>query len=493
MKNRIFSMRNLVRKFAFISLVVSVQCQPCLSQNFSMGTPYYTGDKVPGDAKLGKSKLELLFGLIKLYRIKHGGQYQTERGMIVNDIIMNPKYYGFDDRADAINGLSNPDAQYDDSFIVRQDPLRNGLPSILAKRPNGESIGSPKPVGTIDVMAQSSIYYHANGPSQLLKRRFSNPTGFVLILSDEGKVIQVPYDEVFYVYENFNVPRSVTLSLSFPRQAGVPFNCLTYEEVWAVLPPVVSPPRAVPIGYPIPESKKEPQPDNGGFESIIMLSRRLSKSVDRPDVWKALAPASTEFTLSQVQAGATTLGLETQVQKQPLLQLQKSGSSALLFLKDDGRIVTLTALDEDRAVVVDRGVTRNVERSVLEARYSGEALIPTKAVAQNAGIVATDAVRSVQLPSLEAEVPQQFVLRNTGTTPLTLQLEYPLLGVTESKLSKDTLAPGETATLDLKVKWRSILKAPTQNVLVSLQTSDPIVPRLQLAVLLVPPKTADAK
>ena len=132
-------------------------------------------------------------------------------------------------------------------------------------------------------------------------------------------------------------------------------------------------------------------------------------------------------------------------------------------------------------------MTQNVERNVLEKRYGGEALVPTKALTQNAAIVADDAVREVKLPSLNAEVPQQFVLRNTGTTPITLQLEYPLLGVTESKLSKDVIAPGETATLDLKVKWRSILKAPYQNVLVSLQTNDPIVPRLQLAILLTPP------
>ena len=96
-------------------------------------------------------------------------------------------------------------------------------------------------------------------------------------------------------------------------------------------------------------------------------------------------------------------------------------------------------------------------------------------------------MREVKLPSLDAEVPQQFTLRNTGTTPITLQLEYPLLGITESKLSKDVIASGETATLDLKVKWRSILKAPYQNVLVSIQTNDPIVPRLQLAMLLTPP------
>ncbi len=246
-----------------------------------------------------------------------------------------------------------------------------------------------------------------------------------------------------------------------------------------------------------PEINTNVVDDNGGPESLVQLSRRVTYptiyGIDREQLWKQFDPAQPEFTLSDIQAGATKLGLDTRVQKLTLAQLQASGMAAALFLKDDGRIVTLTALDANRAVVIDRGLTRNVERSVLEGRYSGEALVPTKAVAQSAGIVAEDAVRSIQLPSLDAEVPQLFTLRNTGKTPLTLQLEYPLLGVTDSKLSKDTLAPGETATLDLKVKWRSILKAPTQNVLVSLQTNDPIVPRLQLAILLNPPKVAGGK
>ena len=231
--------------------------------------------------------------------------------------------------------------------------------------------------------------------------------------------------------------------------------------------------------------------DNGGPEGLVQLSRRLNQpsiyGIDRNEIWNILDPAQAQFTLADVQLGATKLGLDTQVAKQTLDQLQKSGTPALLFLQADGRIVTLTAIDDDRTVIVDRGLTRNVERSVLEKRYSGEALVPTKALTQNAAIVADDAVREAKLASLDAEVPQQFVLRNTGTTPITLQLEYPLLGVTESKLSRDTIPPGETATLDLKVKWRSVLKAPYQNVLVSLQTNDPIVPRLQLAVLLTPP------
>ena len=311
--------------------------------------------------------------------------------------------------------------------------------------------------------------------------------GFYNTLREDGLIEEVPFDEVFYQYKN---PLGNNAIVRFPREAHVDQRyTLSYSEFRSSMESI----ELFPVFSQVwkPHINGSIVVDNGGPESLIHFSRRLRYSTEygirRQDLWQVLNSSQAEFTLADIQTCAAKLGLNTQATKQTLSQLQKSGTPALLFLQDDGRIVTLTALDDDRAVVIDRGVTQNVERSVLENRYSGEALVPTKSLTQNASIVADDAVREVKLPSLDTEVPQQFVLHNTGTTPLTLQLEYPLLGVTESKLSRDTIPPGETATLDLKVKWRSVLKAPYQNVLVSLQANDPIAPRLQLAVLLVPP------
>ncbi len=350
-------------------------------------------------------------------------------------------------------------------------------------RPNGSPIGSVKPRGTRDVIAYTNIYFYQNSYKNKSGSYVNNPIGYYLYIDENEVIEKTPYDLMV------RFPINGGLSLAFPTQPFVPIDSITYAEFWADT--IGSPP---PFGKKLSSNRDEPVLDNGGPESLVQLSRRENfhsiYGIDRSDLWQQFDPSQVEFILSDVQAGGMKLGLDTQVQRLPLSQLQKNGSPALLFLKDDGRIVTLTSLDDDRAVVIDRGITRNVKRSVLEARYSGEALVPTKALTQQTGIVADDAVRQVQLKSLEDEVPQAVTLRNTGKVPVTLQLEYPLLGVTEAKLSKDTLAPGETATLDLKIKWRSILKAPTQNVLVSLQTSDPIVPRLQLAILLTPPPAA---
>ena len=120
-------------------------------------------------------------------------------------------------------------------------------------------------------------------------------------------------------------------------------------------------------------------------------------------------------------------------------------------------------------------------RETLEKRYSGEALLPVVATNSKASIKAENAVREIALKSQNDEVTQSVTLHNTGDNPVELQLEYPLFGATEAKLSKNTLAPGQSATLDLRLKWRTILLGQQQNVLVSLKTSDPIVPRLQIA------------
>ena len=426
-----------------------------------------------GDPVNGIEDLKTIYKYIAFYRSNHNGQYPAKTSDVIAEISKFPGVNSPETFNVALSALLNPDSQYADDPAWRANPDTHSPYGITNRRPDGSFVGSPKLVGTKDVLAYTTLYMHENFTKTGIVH-----SGFYLVLWEDGSVEKVSCDQILYASDP---AQKDAFSIVFPGQAGISPDSVTYEEYWTVL-----------SDSPLPSLEKSSMPeDNQGPEGLIQLSRRLSllsvDSINREKLWQNFNTSQSQFTLSDVQSGATKLGLSTQVEKQTVAQLQQSGTPALLFLQDDGRIVTLTALDDDRAVVIDRGLTQNVERSVLEKRYSGEALVPTKALTQNAAIVADDAVREVKLPSLDAEVPQQFVLRNTGTTPITLQLEYPLLGVTESKLSKDIIAPGETATLDLKVKWRSILRAPYQNVLVSLQTNDPIVPRLQLAVLLTPP------
>lgn len=437
----------------------------------SLVAPY---DDVSLDIQI--SNLEKFNKKIDLFREKNQA-YPRSGGAMVTDMAENLPYYGFTSVKDVFSSLTikgaipNNGSKKNDIYVV-----------VVGARPDGSSLDSPTAKNQIDVVSYISKFVYLDGIN-VPEGRMYNIRGNYVVARSSGKIEVIPPDLVYTCTQD-----GVSYKTGFPNQPNIPFSTVSFEEKNVFLFPIVKS-QFMPKGA---WSGKEYK-GNGGPESLVYFSRLLSKDTYGfrwDELWDVFDPNQLEATLKQMELVSNKLGLVTKSKKLDLETLKNNGTPALLFLQDDGRIVTLTAVDDDRAVVIDRGVTQNVERSVLEKRYSGEALVPTKALTQNAAIVADDAVREVKLPSLDAEVPQQFVLRNTGATPITLQLEYPLLGVTESKLSKDVIVPGETATLDLKVKWRSILKAPYQNVLVSIQTNDPIVPRLQLAVLLTPPQAA---
>ncbi len=487
--------RNVILKWHVVVQLSALSLFPvCATAQVKQSSPIYTGSEIPGDPENGTKDLKNLFKYLKVFQIANG-IYPSRSKPITVDIIRNPKTYGFETSKEAVESLVNMDDKFNDNPFVRSNP-RSGLPAVFYKRPNGQDIGEIKKKGEVDAVAFSDTYVHYNGGDVSKNIHRPNPIGFYLVLYEDGAIERVPYDKQYYVYGSGGSPAGLTgltYTAAFPHQAGVPYNTLSYEEYWDVIFGRKAFPFP-PLGYRTLKGNPLPVPDNGEAEGVLNLLRQWQPNIERSQVWGALDKfGANNPSLSDLTSVTDKLGVSTQLQKLSLKELQQKGVPALMLLPDDGRIVAMLAVDSDFAVIIDRGRTFIIELAKLQERLGNqqfEALVPTKALTQNAAIVADNAVREVKLPSLDAEVPQQFTLRNTGATPITLQLEYPLLGVTESKLSKDVIAPGETATLDLKVKWRSILKAPYQNVLVSIQTNDPIVPRLQLAVLLTPPKAA---
>ena len=322
--------------------------------------------------------------------------------------------------------------------------------------------------------------------------RSLNPVGFYLVLYDDGKIAKVPYDQAIFFYE---VPHpneaEITLSPVFPAQAGVTYNSLSYEEYWtshwASYTPLLYPP----IGTRVSKETQLPLPDNGVFESLVQLSRLQSfpdrYGIDRQDLWQQFDPAQAEFTLVESQAGAAKLKLPLQLRAISLDELQKLNAPAIILTSDDKRLVTISALDESHAIVLDRGLTLIVPREALAKRYDGNALLPETAK-QAAQVLAEDSVRAIELKSLNDEVTQQVKINNRGTAPLTLQIERPIPGATSAELSSETVAPGQSATLIVKMKWRDVLKTPMQNVVVTLRTDDPVRPRLPIGFLLRAPK-----
>lgn len=204
---------------------------------------------VPGNPVRGIQGLQCLYGLIQTYRNAHGGAYP--HGLPL-DLARHPQDYGLADQGFAANLravsrlLSNPDTQFSDfapaaSPSARQVYARTSIPYfILPKRPDGASMGDPKPAGTRDVLAWTDIYVHRN----IRDSKVVNPLGFYLVLWDDGVVEKVPYNRILSVPQGpiarelesgisyaqaFHTPGQYTSG--FRGQAGVPSYAVTYDEL----------------------------------------------------------------------------------------------------------------------------------------------------------------------------------------------------------------------------------------------------------------------
>ena len=324
-----------------------------------------------------------------------------------------------------------------------------------------------------------------------------NARGNYLVLWDDGDVEAVPYDDVLYVIEGDKS------RVAFYNQAGVSAaNTASYAEFWTTgqkreggsTATIPSSPLYPPDGKPVPQGKKVPIPDNGGPESLVALSRLLSfpsrYGIEREELWKSFDAARDQFTLADVQAGAAKLKLPLELKALSLDELHKLNTPAIFLTSDDKRLVVLSQLDDKQAIVIDRGLTRIVPRDLLAVRYGGQALVAASALAPAAlapQVLADDAVRQLSLTSPEQVVTQTVKISNSGAAPLTLQIERPIPGCEKAKLSASAIAPGQSATLSLTLRWRSVLKSPTQNVLVFLATNDPRRPRLPIGFKLALP------
>ncbi len=439
----------------------------------------YADEKQTEDKLLGMQRMK---DVIIDYRLRNNGAFPQGMREVLNDVSLLVKEGKVANYWDYLKPLYTGDLEGTRSVTYDY--------KVKKVRLDDQSIGSPLPRG-----AKESLAYTDRYTSDLLAttEAGSNPQGDYIVLWSDMTISTVPYDCIVVAKRTLTPTRS-TRRLGFEGDAGLLLNGLTFAEDSGYLPP-----SNPPMGKPGAKlSRTTLDAGTNGPESLVALSRRMNHpsiyGIARDQLWQTFDPAQPDINLAQLQSGAAKLGLATQKQRVSLQTLEQKNVAAALYRPKDGRIVVLTALDSSHAVIVDRGSTRILTREQLENSVGAEveALYTKTAVNRVASIRADDAVRVVELPSLDSEVPQQFVLRNTGETPVTLQLEYPLLGINQAKLSQEVVAPGETATLDVNVGWRSVLTTPlqkmmpSQNVMVSIRTNDPIVPRLQLAVLLTP-------
>lgn len=440
---------------------------------------YYTGDKIPGDLTNQVQIFKSMYDYVQIYRQRHEGAYPILQAMqdpLVKDISSNPLIYGLKSIDEYYSILKNPDNQYADYSYIRQNPTGTITSSSCSLRADGRELGAPKSIGTKDILSSTFLYTHVNSfyPGEV--RKTPNPVGFYMVLWDDGSITKIAYDQLFYMPTTTS--DGIGYRVVYPAQAGLPWNCLTYAEWTTGLYPHTTS-YTPPIGYPLAPGQIEPKPDNGGIESLVQLTRLFGNNFQREPIWDSLGHQVKDFTLQEVADGAAKIDFPLKKKTITLDELQRLHTPAILYLSDAARIITMSTIDDNHAIIYDRGMTLNVSRAELAKRYSGEALISASVTASSA-LEADQPIRTLNFSSKDAEVLQNVKITNHGAKPISLLIERPLCGITDAKLSQENLAPGESANLELHFKWRTVLLGDHQSTFVTLKTDDPAQPRLQL-------------
>lgn len=458
-------------------LVCCMTIKSTFAQSSSQG--YYTGDKIPGDSANEVTVLKNIYKYIKIYRQRHDGKYPgtaTGPNALSSDILNNFTSYNLKDATEYNRALVNPDNEYSDLPVVRKYPGMAIISTFPVLRRDGTELGSPHLKGTRDLLSSTNLYVHWNYSIPGEARKLSNPVGFYMVLWDDGIIQKVDYDQVFYI--SIETSEGIGYSAVFPSEAGLPWNCLSYAEFMSVMHAHTDTKLPL-IGYPLAPGQIDPKPDNGGIESLVTLTRLFDHQYDREQIWDSLGHQVKNFTLQEVMDGAAKIDFPLQKKTITLDELQKLHTPAMLYLSDTGRIVTMSTIDDNHAIIYDRGMTLNVSRAELAKRYSGEALIAASVNAPSS-LTADQPIRTVNFPDTDTSNTQNVDITNHGTKPVSLLIERPLCGITEASLSQDTVAPGASVLLHLELKWRTVLPGDHQSTFVTLKTDDPAQPRLQL-------------
>ncbi len=398
-----------------------------------------------------------------LYRAENGDKWP--QGVDdMNYIVMRERHLkGRDGFESAGQKFFNPDVKFSER---RTYNLKVASPYFFVP-------GAPSPTEPAQVLLATDLYNITS--NNMVQHQAFNPRGGYVVLWSDGNISRVPYDEVTYEARGKGWT-ALLPGQNYTSEAAL----LRVEELQQVFGSNIV------LGKPVVVVARSYSivPDDGGPESLVALSRLMGTlgryGIEREDLWRQLDPAQKRFTLSELQFASAALKLPLELKSLTLDALQKRNVPAI-FLTTDKRYVLISQLGETQAIVVDQGKTSIVTREKLAQIYTGQALVPALINDVKAPkILVDDPVRVIPLTSIDQPTTAQLKLTNTGVSALTLRIEHPIPGIEKAELSTSTLAPGESTTLNLTLRWRPVLTAPSQNVIVSLSTNDPLHARLAL-------------
>ena len=199
------------------------------------GSYVNTNGEVPGHPEKAEENLKLLCKIYSTYLQNHREEYLARANKHFEPLILavtkdlsthRDEYREFQGISFA-EQMSNPDTEYSDGYAGRK-VLNAFVYAENPFRPDGKPVGGPKPPGTRDVLAQTSIYFHLNGISSKDGHipTTVNPVGFYLVLWDDCSVERIPY------YDTRMAPSSIekgSFHVCFRGQAGTPPGTMTFD------------------------------------------------------------------------------------------------------------------------------------------------------------------------------------------------------------------------------------------------------------------------
>jgi hypothetical protein len=168
-----------------------------------------------------------------------------------------------------------------------------------------------------------------------------------------------------------------------------------------------------------------------------------------------------------------------------LEELQQKGCPAIVHLRQPDHFAVLAGVGAEYVSLLDGGVLRVVQKDALRRRFSGAAVIPAGAMEAAARARIEEPVHVVKFASAGSMRTEKVAITNAGMEPLDVRVLATACNCAAAEVSPERIAPGERATLSVAVRprgWGSAVES------VTLSTSDPLVPRLVVALFVQMPR-----
>ncbi len=205
-------------------------------------TPPAPSERRPNTPEEDAADLKRVYGLISVYRQRHGGAYPVDEVYLMSDIYSHLAAYGFATR-EQVDSVFTAWQQPSPLSPVSSERLMNV--ALFDRRPDGQLVGSPKPAAARDLLAKTIGHEPGkNGYSTLLwddgsveKINMSQvlvyPAQMVPTPHSRPHPLALPLSKAEFIRQ-WKVGQDLELAAAWPGQTGLPPSTLTEQEFAAL-------------------------------------------------------------------------------------------------------------------------------------------------------------------------------------------------------------------------------------------------------------------